>query len=122
MKEDMTWVCCACGSEKVEITVWADPNTNQVTDDLGNDETFCNDCEEHDAGIQTRAEWLEENPPEQASTSATVVQSGVVLIRCWNCNDEVACEISRIVGASCPGCSETIARGPIDVAKAGEVP
>lgn len=40
------WVCDTCGSPKVQIQMWVDPNTDQPIDDIGGD-SWCNVCEAH---------------------------------------------------------------------------
>jgi rubredoxin len=43
------WLCPNCGSDNVEMKVWAKANTNEITDDASIDEEdcYCNDCGEH---------------------------------------------------------------------------
>jgi len=47
-KTKTLWLCPNCGSDNVEMKIWANANTNEVSNyDNGEDEGYCNDCEEH---------------------------------------------------------------------------
>jgi hypothetical protein len=48
-------VCIDCGSSNIEVLVWINPNTEEVTDwETGiRESVYCNDCGSHN-------EWLEE--------------------------------------------------------------
>jgi len=44
------WLCPNCGSDNVEFKVWANANTNEVSDTdapMEDEDCFCNDCKEH---------------------------------------------------------------------------
>jgi hypothetical protein len=38
------WVCDTCGSPKVQVQVWFDPNTEEPIDDTGGD-AWCEACD-----------------------------------------------------------------------------
>lgn len=40
------WVCDTCGSTKVQIQMWVDPNTEEPIDDIGGD-GWCTACDDH---------------------------------------------------------------------------
>lgn len=40
------WVCDTCGSPKVQVQVWFDPNTEEAIDDTGGD-AWCEACDDH---------------------------------------------------------------------------
>lgn len=40
------WLCPNCGSDNVEMKVWANANTNVVGTDCEEEEGYCQDCEE----------------------------------------------------------------------------
>lgn len=40
------WLCPHCGSDNVEMKVWANANTNVVGTDCEEEEGYCQDCEE----------------------------------------------------------------------------
>ncbi|MBT1308511.1 hypothetical protein JQN09_14980 [Phocaeicola dorei] len=43
------YVCCECGSQQVEIQVWADANTDECHSDVDDDSNgrWCTECESH---------------------------------------------------------------------------
>jgi hypothetical protein len=76
MKEKVKFICPTCSSPEVEIKVWADPNTNEITDsdnDGDNNDTWCRKCQSH-TGITTEAKYEEgddvfwEDPDEGKSS------------------------------------------------------
>ena len=49
-KTKSLWLCPNCGSDNVEFKVWANANTNEVSDTdapMEDEDCFCNDCKEH---------------------------------------------------------------------------
>lgn len=51
-EEDKTktlWLCPNCGSDNVEFKVWANANTNEITDGnpMEDEDCYCNDCKKH---------------------------------------------------------------------------
>lgn len=54
-------VCQKCGSKSVDIKVWVDANTNEITgiaSDGDSDDTWCNDCQDH-TGLIIEDEYVE---------------------------------------------------------------
>ena len=62
---DTTLCCKVCGGLNVERKVWADANTDEVLEDVSdNDEdTWCRDCEDH-TGLMFKTEWDSQNGKE----------------------------------------------------------
>lgn len=55
----VTWVCCNCGGDSVEVMTWVLANTGDVTGDVeptSPDSTYCNSCDGHH-GVIPRAEY-----------------------------------------------------------------
>lgn len=51
MKQEIKTTCKNCGSENVEIRAWINQSNGNVSGETGEDnDTWCNDCEEH-AGV-----------------------------------------------------------------------
>ncbi len=47
-KTKKLWLCPHCGSDNVETKAWVNANTDELsTYDSGEDEGYCNDCQEH---------------------------------------------------------------------------
>ncbi len=49
-KTKQLWLCPNCGSDNVEFKVWANANTNEVSDTdapMEDEDCYCNDCKEH---------------------------------------------------------------------------
>lgn len=49
-KTKQIWLCPNCGSDNVEFKVWANANTNEVSNTdapMEDEDCYCNDCKEH---------------------------------------------------------------------------
>ena len=57
MKKDKL-VCSKCGGKNVQIRAWIDANTNKYTGDAmcEDEDTWCEDCEDH-TGLVMKSEY-----------------------------------------------------------------
>jgi len=56
-----TEVCSKCGSPDIELRMWVNINTNEVSSCCDDGDTFCNSCEEIIDNLTTMAKFDEEN-------------------------------------------------------------
>ena len=48
IKKNMTMICPNCSSENVEIAVWINPNTMELSEtEIESIEAYCNDCDSY---------------------------------------------------------------------------
>ena len=52
--------CSNCGSKDIEIRVWLILNTDKTNDDGGDDDTWCNKCEDLTRLVTSASEEEEE--------------------------------------------------------------
>lgn len=52
-----TLYCAYCGSDNIEIRMWVNPNTNEIGNDCGEDECWCNNCEDHNYFLTLPQLW-----------------------------------------------------------------
>ena len=42
------WICKTCGSDKIQIQMWVNPNTREIIGDCEEKECWCEKCQSHE--------------------------------------------------------------------------
>lgn len=49
--------CLECDSDEIQLQMWVNPNTNEIIEDVGGEEAWCDYCEKLVKLSQDEPEW-----------------------------------------------------------------